>query len=89
MKEKEKQEKVVEKADAQSTIVYEDKPICPSPWKSTTSDDTMTEVDMMTIKTKRRQIRLTISRPFADLSKHYKFSDRDSDTGELDDTILM
>lgn len=61
--------------------MYDDKPVIPSEWVSETSQETSTEVELLTIQPKRSKIILKINRPRRDLCNGYKFSDRDSEAG--------
>lgn len=67
-----------------SKIVYQDTPVVPAPWVSDTADETDREVQQLTVTSKRDPIILHIHRNTLELSKSYKFSDRDSDAGWLD-----
>lgn len=64
---------------ARLNVVYEDKPLSPREWASTTSHDTDHEVKSLSNKPSREKIVLEITRPKNSLSQKYRFLDRDSD----------
>lgn len=64
--------------EARKNIVYEDKPIEPNPWNSETNDATIEEVDNLTCKPFRDNIKYVISRPKMYTNQPVKFMTRDA-----------
>jgi dynein intermediate chain 3, axonemal len=64
---------------ARLNVVYEDKPLSPREWSSTTTHDTDHEVKSLSNKPSREKIILEITRPKNSLLQKYRFLDRDSD----------
>ncbi|RHY32300.1 hypothetical protein DYB32_002680 [Aphanomyces invadans] len=61
------------------TVVYEDKPIVPRPWDSTSADDSHEQVRLLTIHPTRAIISMSVTRRAEEFNADYKFSDRDAD----------
>lgn len=77
-------------AYARANVVYEDKPLEPRPWESETSEATMEEIDLRSVKSFRDPICLEIYRPKRNLKMPYRFLDRNSDVaGSLQEFRAM
>jgi len=68
---------------ARLNVVYEDKPLSPRVWESSTSNDTDSEVKALTHRPIRERLVLEVTRPKASLNQKYTFLDRDSDVGGI------
>mmetsp|Transcript_17406 Transcript_17406/g.18148 ORF Transcript_17406/g.18148 Transcript_17406/m.18148 type:complete len:887 (+) Transcript_17406:60-2720(+) len=66
---------------ARLNVVYEDKPLSPREWSSSTSHETDNEVRGLSNKPTRERIVLEITRPKNSLMQKCKFLDRDADVG--------
>lgn len=66
---------------ARLNIVYEDKPIDPRPWVSTSIQETEHEIKLLKTETNRELYSIEINRPKKFSRQSYKFTDRDSDVG--------
>lgn len=66
---------------ARLNVVYEDKPLSPRTWHSSTSAETETEVRTLTFQPAREMITIEISRPKRQLKQPVRFFDRNADVG--------
>lgn len=64
---------------ARLNAVYEDRPISPRQWESSTSAETENEVKLLSHKAGRERIVLEIIRPKSYTNQSYRFLDRDAD----------
>eukprot|EP01039_Chlorochromonas_danica_P015551 gene15551-18289_t len=66
---------------ARLSVVYEDKPWTPRPWRSSTAADTEAEVRALNHEPTRERVVIEITRPKKFMKQHYRFTDRNSDIG--------
>lgn len=66
---------------ARLNVVYEDKPLTPRPWRTSTSGDTEVEVRALTHEPTRERVAIEISRPKKFQKQNYRFTDRNADIG--------
>ncbi|CAE7459053.1 DNAI3, partial [Symbiodinium microadriaticum] len=66
---------------ARLNVVYEDKPLSPRLWNSTTSTETESEVKALTHRSIRERVELEVTRPKKFIGQKYTFLDRDADVG--------
>jgi hypothetical protein len=68
---------------AKLSAVYEDKPITPRPWVSSTNADTETEIKILTPEPTRELLSTEITRPKRFTKQTYRLYDRNSDIGGI------
>jgi dynein intermediate chain 3, axonemal len=68
---------------ARLNVVYEDKPLSPRVWSSSTSADTDAEVKSLTHRPVREKVELEVARPKRLTGQKYTFLDRDSEVGGI------
>lgn len=67
--------------EARLNAVYEDKPITPKPWVSTTTTETEHEIKVLSYEPTRDILSTEITRPKRFTKQTYRFYDRNSDVG--------
>jgi hypothetical protein len=66
---------------ARLNVVYEDKPITPRAWSSTTTSETDHEIKVLSHESTRELLSTEISRPKRFTKQAYRFNDRNADVG--------
>lgn len=66
---------------ARLSVVYEDKPWTPRPWRTSTAADTEIEVRALNHEPAREPLVIEVTRPKKFSKQNYRFTDRNSDIG--------